>query len=55
MLLNATKCQGYTFYRFWIIKGKPTDGAKFSEAKSRPYAYNLAINFESILNEAIVT
>ena len=22
MLLNATKCQGYSFYRFWVIKGK---------------------------------
>ena len=24
MLLNAVKCQGYFFYRFWVIKGKPT-------------------------------
>ena len=24
MLLNATKCQGYSFYRFWVIKGKAT-------------------------------
>ena len=23
-LLNAAKCQGYGFYRFWVIKGKPT-------------------------------
>ena len=23
MLLNAAKCQGYSFYRFWVIKGKP--------------------------------
>ena len=23
MLLNATKFQGYSFYRFWGIKGKP--------------------------------
>ena len=22
MLLNAAKCQGYSFYRFWVIKGK---------------------------------
>ena len=22
MLLNATKYQGYSFYRFWVIKGK---------------------------------
>ena len=26
MLLNAVKFQGYSFYRFWIIKGKPTGG-----------------------------
>ena len=26
MLLNAAKCQGYSFYRFWVIKGKPTGG-----------------------------
>ena len=26
MLLNASKCQGYGSYRFWVIKGKPTGG-----------------------------
>ena len=26
MLLNATKCQGYSFYRFWVIKGKARGG-----------------------------
>ena len=25
-LLNAAKCQGYTFYHFWVIKGKQTEG-----------------------------
>ena len=24
ILLNAAKCQGYSFYRFWVIKWKPT-------------------------------
>ena len=24
ILLSAAKCQSYSFYRFWIIKGKPT-------------------------------
>ena len=24
MLLNAAKYQGYNFYCFWVIKGKPT-------------------------------
>ena len=26
MLLSAPKCQGYSFYRFWVINGKPTGG-----------------------------
>ena len=26
MLPNAAKYQGYSFYRFWVIKGKPTGG-----------------------------
>ena len=26
MLLNAAKWQGYSFYRFWVINGKPTGG-----------------------------
>ena len=26
MLLNAGKFQVYSFYRFWVIKGKPTGG-----------------------------
>ena len=28
MLLKASKFQGYSFYRFWVIKGKPTGGIK---------------------------
>ena len=28
MLLNAAKYQGYSFYRFWLIKRKPTEGVK---------------------------
>ena len=26
MLLNAAKWQGYSFYRFWVIRGKPRGG-----------------------------
>ena len=26
MLLNVVKCQSYSFYHFWVIKGKPTGG-----------------------------
>ena len=29
MLLNAAKCQGYIFYRFSVIKGKPTRAVKY--------------------------
>ena len=30
ILLNAGKFQGYSSYRFWVIKGKPTgEGVKF--------------------------
>ena len=28
MLLNATKCQVYSFYYFWVIKGKPIEGGR---------------------------
>ena len=28
ILLNAEKCQGCSFYRFWVIKGQPTGQVK---------------------------
>ena len=28
ILLNAAKWQGYSFYRFWVTKGKPTGEVK---------------------------
>ena len=28
MLLNATRCQVYSFYRFWVSKGKPNMGGR---------------------------
>ena len=33
MLLNAAKYQGYSFYCFWVIKGKPTGGIKFPQPR----------------------
>ena len=30
MLLNAAKCHGYSFNRFWVIKGKLTGGGKIT-------------------------
>ena len=29
MLLNAAKFQGYSFYNFWVIKGKPFGGKNY--------------------------
>ena len=33
MFLNAAKCQGYSFCRFWVIKGKPTGGGLGGEGE----------------------
>ena len=33
MLLKVAKCQGYSFYCFWVIKGKPTGGIKFPQPR----------------------
>ena len=30
MLLRPSKCQGCSFYPFWVIKGRPTVGVKLS-------------------------
>ena len=37
MLLNTTKSKVYSFYRFWVIKGKPTGG------KIIPYLLRLGL------------
>ena len=31
MLLNVAKCQSYSFCRFWVIKGKPTEEGERSK------------------------
>ena len=36
MLLNAAKCQGYNFYRFWFIKEKPTGGGGGGKITPQP-------------------
>ena len=43
MLLNATNCQGYSFYGFWVIKGKPTGGGR-SPTSSPPPRLGLNLN-----------
>ena len=35
MLLNVAKCQGYSFYRFWVITGKPIGGVKLHPTQIR--------------------
>ena len=41
MLLNATKFQSYSFYCFWVIKGKPTGGGY---SYPRPIPPRLGLN-----------
>ena len=36
-LLNTVKCQGYSFNRFWVIKGKPTRGVKLPTHPPHPF------------------
>ena len=36
MLLNAAKCQGYSFYCFWVIKGKSTGGGAEGKIPTPP-------------------
>lgn len=47
MLLNTEKWQGYSFYRFWVIIGKPTGGVKLSH---HTYMYVEKIMFIHTLN-----
>ena len=39
MLLNAAKFQDYSFYCFWVIKGKPIGG------KITPHSTQIRVNF----------
>ena len=45
MLLNAAKFHGYSFYHFWIIKGKPTGVVKLSPTAPPPRP-RLGLNIE---------
>ena len=36
-LLNASKFQGYSFYRFWVIKAKPTGGRIITTTTPLPH------------------
>ena len=49
MLLNAAKCQGYNFYRFWVIKGKPTGGGGKITTPPPPQQIGLFLLPENII------
>ena len=54
MLLNATKYQGYSFYRFWVIKGIPTGGGKIIPPPLPPHRSGLRIKV-SVLNWSLTS
>ena len=41
MLPNAAKCQAYSFYYFWVIKGKLTGGGKNPPVHSTSWKFSL--------------
>ena len=41
ILPNAAKYQGYSFYRFWVIKGKSTRGVKLPPTRIRVNETNM--------------
>ena len=43
ILMKAAKCQSYSFYRFWVIKGKPTGRSKITPHPLRLGLKNLCI------------
>ena len=43
-LMNAAKCQGYSVYRFWVIKGKPTGGVKLPPSSPTQIRVNVTIS-----------
>ena len=45
-LLDAAKCHGYTFYRFRVIKGKPTGGENYFPPPPQP-RLGLKLNLQS--------
>ena len=50
MLLNAAKCQGYSFYSFWVIKGKPAGGVKLLPPPSPPPRLGLRATSSWVIN-----
>ena len=57
MLLNVAKSQGYKFYRFWVIKGKPTEWVKLSIIFAHPLILppGLGLIFQRYWNSVITS
>ena len=53
MLMNAAKFQGYSFNRFWVIKGKPTGGVKLPPPHIRVEL--IGYNLKNIFLEKLCT
>ena len=46
MLLNAEKCQDYSFYRFWVIKAKKTMQNRITFRQNVAFAYFVDMYFQ---------
>ena len=53
ILLNAAKCKGYSFYRFWVTKGRSTRGIKLPtlpiQIRVNAWDINVSILFNLLL------
>ena len=49
MLLNAAKFQSYSFYRFWVIKRKPTGGVKLPPAPPPPSTTQIRVKSNMLI------
>ena len=60
MLLNAAKCQSYSSYRLWVIKGEPTGGGKITPLhpdlglKNIAYLTLLAVNAYLLICDKLI-
>ena len=48
---NAVKFQGYSFYRFWVIKAKPTGGG--AGVKLPPFPTQIRVKIDRLKSEII--
>ena len=50
MFLNSEKCQGWDFYCFCVIKGKPTGDGELVSPHTRNQFYNILRLFDILPN-----